>query len=117
MKQLHEKIIQLFQIVVVIITYKGYNLNKYNFHIERIFSTMNKFELKDVYTVSEASCVWGINVETIKNKLKPSKTPQKKIDSMINRGLIKYYAKTDKERKEWIITKSAMQEWFGDPKK
>ena len=34
------------------------------------------------------------------------------IENMLRKGLIKYYQKPDGKRKEWIISKQAMNEWF-----
>lgn len=62
-------------------------------------------------TPNEAAFRWGINQETVKNKLKPSLN-QKQISEMIDRGLIKSFVRPDGSRKEWIISIEAMNIWF-----
>jgi len=37
---------------------------------------------------------------------------QKEIDEMIERGLIKYFVKSNGERREWIVSEQAMSIWF-----
>lgn len=71
-------------------------------------------EIDRYMTPSEAAFRWGIPQETVKNKLKPSLN-REQIDDMIERGLIKYFQHPDGQRREWIITDKAMEEWF--PKK
>jgi hypothetical protein len=67
-------------------------------------------------TPAEAAFRWGISVETLKNKLKPSITSEEEINRMIDRGLIKYFTKPGGKNKQWIISIQAMYEWFGKPK-
>ena len=75
-------------------------------------------EIDNYMTVSEAADLWGVPRETIKNKLKPSmKSLWAETEIMIEKGLLKYYQKEGNQRREWIITKAAMVEWFGEPKK
>ncbi len=63
---------------------------------------------------SEAAHRWGVSLETVKNKLKPSVVGQESIDRLIDQGLIKYFQKPDGKRKEWIISVQAMEYWFGE---
>ncbi|GJM84114.1 hypothetical protein HMSSN139_66100 [Paenibacillus sp. HMSSN-139] len=65
-------------------------------------------------TPAEAAYQWGIPQETVKSKLKPS--INKKLDDMIDRGLIKYFQHPEGKRREWIISADAMKEWFGEKK-
>lgn len=67
--------------------------------------------INNYMTISEAAEKWGVNVETVKNKLKPSLVGQEKINEMLNKGLIKCYSKSG-TRNEWIISQKAMKEWF-----
>ena len=53
-------------------------------------------------TPNEASYRWGINQETVKNKLKPSLN-KKEIEQMEKDGLIRFVREEDK-RKIYIIT-------------
>ncbi|WP_117161355.1 helix-turn-helix domain-containing protein [Paraliobacillus sp. X-1268] len=68
-------------------------------------------EINNYMTPAEAAYRWGKNQETVKNKLKPSLNSE--LDQMIKRGLIKYYQKPDGQRREWIVSVQAMEEWFG----
>lgn len=73
--------------------------------------------IDDYMTVSEAAHRWGISKETVKNKLKPSIVKQEVIDEMVDQGLIKYFQNPGSNRREWIISKKAMEKWFGDIKR
>lgn len=70
--------------------------------------------INDYMTPAEAAYRWGIPQETVKSKLKPS--INKKLDDMIDRGLIKYFQHPEGKRREWIISADAMREWFGKKK-
>ncbi|MGH1048806.1 DNA-binding protein, partial [Bacillus mycoides] len=57
--------------------------------------------------------------ETIKNKYSPSLMNEKQINDlerMLQEGLVKYFLYPKGKRKEWIISRQAMYEWFGEPK-
>jgi len=62
-------------------------------------------------TPSEAAHRWGLSPETVKSKLKPSLNKDQ-ISDMLNRGLIKYFQHPEGQRREWIVSKEAMEEWF-----
>lgn len=69
-------------------------------------------------TVAEAAYRWGLPQETVKSKLKPSiKSYKEQTDQMLKDGLIKFFQKPGGQRKEWIISIQAMEQWFGEPKK
>ena len=72
--------------------------------------------INDYMTPNEASYRWRIKQETVKNKLKPSLN-KKEIEAMEKEGLIKSFVRPNRKRKEWIISKKAMYQWFGDPNK
>ncbi|MEB4887654.1 DNA-binding protein [Priestia megaterium] len=77
-------------------------------------------EIEKYMTPLEASYLWGVPRETLKNKYSPStlsKKRQEELNNMIDQGLVKFFKHPDRERKEWIISKQAMIKWFGDPKK
>lgn len=69
-------------------------------------------EIKNYMTPNEAAYRWGLNQETVKNKLKPSLNKEE-IEQMEKDGLIKSFVKPEGKRKEWIISKDAMEKWFG----
>lgn len=71
-------------------------------------------DINNYMTPSEAAHRWGISLETVKNKLKPSIAGQESIDQLIDKGLIKYFQKPGGKRKEWIISVQAMKYWFGE---
>ena len=74
-------------------------------------------EIDKYMTVTEAADRWGIPVETLKNKLKPSMASSwAQTEQMIAEGLLKYYQKDGGNRK-WIISEAAMIRWFGEKKK
>ncbi|WEA47195.1 DNA-binding protein [Priestia aryabhattai] len=77
-------------------------------------------EIEKYMTPLEASYLWGVPRETLKNKYSPStlsKKRQEELNNMIDQGLVKFFKHPDRERKEWIISKQAMIKWFGNPKK
>lgn len=69
-------------------------------------------EIDNYMTPNEAAYRWGINQETVKNKLKPSLNKEE-IEKMQSEGLIKSFVRPDGKRKEWIISVKAMEIWFG----
>lgn len=73
-------------------------------------------KIDNYMTPNEASYRWGINQETVKNKLKPS-INKEEIERMEKDGLIKSFVRPNGKRKEWILSKDAMYQWFGEPKK
>ncbi|MEH6933521.1 DNA-binding protein [Bacillus sp. JJ783] len=76
-------------------------------------------EIDKYMTPSEAAFYWGILRETIKNKYSPSLMNEKQINDlerMLQEGLVKYFLHPEGKRKEWIISRQAMYEWFGEPK-
>lgn len=68
-------------------------------------------EIDKYMTPSEAAYRWGVNQETVRNKLKPS--INKNIEESIEQGLIKFFQHPDGKRREWIISDQAMELWFG----
>ena len=69
-------------------------------------------KIDDFMTVSEAAYRWNIPLETVKNRLKPS--VNKDLNKMIDEGLVKYFQKPNSRMKSWIISKQAMEIWFGE---
>ncbi|MBU4642282.1 DNA-binding protein [Bacillus toyonensis] len=77
-------------------------------------------EIEKYMTPMEASFTWGIPRETLKAKYSPSSMNQQQAEDlqrMLDEGLIKYFLQSEGKRKEWIISRQAMYEWFGAPKK
>lgn len=57
-----------------------------------------KYTLEQIMTIPEAAERFGINVQTLKNKMKPSVVGQDRIDEWVTNGLIRQSSKT------WLIT-------------
>lgn len=80
-------------------------------------------EIDKYMFLQEASLNWGIPYETVKNKVKPSLANPEQIESMLERGLIKYFEPPrnpnrtyKRDQKTWLVSITAMYEWFGEPK-
>lgn len=73
----------------------------------------SSFDIDDYMSPNEAAYRWGINQETVKNKLKPSLN-ETEITKMEEEGLIKSFVRPGGQRREWIITADAMKHWFGE---
>lgn len=67
--------------------------------------------INDYMTPNEAADRWGIKIETLKERLKPSRN--KNLDELIAEGLIKHYKPEGKARGEWIISKDFMERFYG----
>ncbi len=72
-------------------------------------------KIDDYMTPNEAAHRWGKNTDTVKSKLKPSLNKDE-IENMIAQGLIKYFIEPGKKNRSWIISKAAMEYWFGKEK-
>lgn len=72
-------------------------------------------KINNYMTRAEAAYRWGINIETLKNKLKPSLNKEE-IATMEKEGLIKSFVEPGKKMRSWIITTDAMKIWFGKEK-
>jgi hypothetical protein len=59
--------------------------------------------INDFMSIAEAAERYGINQQTLKNKLKPSVVGQERIDQWVADGLIRLSAKT------WIISTDFME--------
>ena len=57
-----------------------------------------KYTLNEVMTIVEAAERYNLNVQSLKNKFKPSIVGQDRIDSWAREGLIKQSGKT------WLLT-------------
>lgn len=66
-----------------------------------------KYELNEIMTITEASELYNINLQTLKGKFKPSIVGQNKIDIWKREQLIRQSGKT------WLITPEFMYEVFG----
>lgn len=62
-------------------------------------------------TPNEAAYRWGIKIERLKEKLKPSRNNEE-IERMVKDGLIKYFIEPGKKNRSWIISDKAMKVWF-----
>lgn len=72
-------------------------------------------KINNYMTPSEAAHRWGINTETLKNKLKPSLN-KNEIMQMKKEGLIKSFIEPGKRNRSWIISVKAMEKWYGKEK-
>lgn len=90
-------------------------LHAYIESIESCYEVFGRssFGIENYMSPNEAAYRWGINQETVKNKLKPSLN-KKEIDEMEKKGLIKSFVRPGGKRREWIITSDAMKHWFGE---
>lgn len=71
-------------------------------------------DIDNYMTVHEAAHKYNVNLNTLKEKLKPSRNKDQ-IESMVEDGLIKYFIEPGKKNRSWIISTAAMEKWF--PKK
>ena len=71
-----------------------------------ITPSTRKYALDEIYTTSEASEVFNININTIKSKFKASLVGQDRIDEWINDGLIRQSGST------WLISRRFIEENF-----
>lgn len=69
-------------------------------------------KINDYMSPSEAAYRWGVSENTLKERLKPSRRG-KDFDSLIEKGLIKYFIKPGGKRAEWIITREFMEKFHG----
>lgn len=60
--------------------------------------------INDYMTIAEAADRYGVNQQTLKNKLKPSVVGQDKIDGWVKDELIRLSATT------WIVTTDFMEQ-------
>ena len=69
-------------------------------------------DIQNYMTPNEAAFRWGVNTETVKNKLKMSLNKDE-IELMQKEGLIKSFIEPGKKNRSWIVTTQAMEKWFG----
>lgn len=69
-------------------------------------------KINDYMTINEAAYRWDININTLKQRLKPSRNAEQ-IERLKKDGLIKSFKRPDAQRNEWIISRSAMELWYG----
>ncbi len=72
-------------------------------------------KINDYMTPNEASYRWGVHQERLKEKLKPSRNAEE-IDQLKREGLIKSFKRPEGKRNEWIISREAMELWYGKEK-
>lgn len=68
-------------------------------------------EIDKYMTPAEAAYRYDISINTIKERLKPSRNSEQ-IDEMVKEGLIKFFVEPGKVNRSWIITSDAMEKWF-----
>lgn len=77
--------------------------------------TQKRKEIDNYMTVSEAAYRWEVSENTLKQRLKPYR--HKKLDELINSGLLKYFKHPERKRREWIISREFMEMYYGEEKK
>lgn len=70
-------------------------------------------DIQNYMTPNEAAYRWGVNTETVKNKLKMS-VNKAEIELMESQGLIKSFIEPSGKNRSWIVTVQAMEIWFGE---
>lgn len=68
--------------------------------------TNKKYTLDEIMTIKEASERFNINLQTMKNKLKPSIVGQERIDEWVSEGLIRQSGTT------WLLTEKFIENNF-----
>ncbi len=68
-------------------------------------------KINDYMTPNEAAERWDIKIETLKERLKPSRN--RNLDELIQKGLVKHYKPVGKQRGEWIISREFMEKYYG----
>ncbi|AUB67221.1 hypothetical protein CSW12_30790 (plasmid) [Bacillus cereus] len=76
-------------------------------------------EIEKYMFLMEASIKHDIPYETMKSRVKPSRANAQQLDSMINRGIIRYFEPPRDSNKtyqrtprQWLVTDIAIKEWF-----
>jgi len=67
-------------------------------------------KINDYMTINEAAYRWDVNIETLKQRLKPSRNKQ--LDDLIKDGYVKYFKHPNKARGEWIISRDFMEKYY-----
>lgn len=80
-------------------------------HIPKRMMTMTKRPIDDYMTPAEAAYRWGVNQDAVKNRLKSSQN--KRLADQLDEGIVKYFQGPGSQRKNWIITATAMERWYG----
>ncbi|MCG5104465.1 DNA-binding protein [Oceanobacillus alkalisoli] len=68
-------------------------------------------EIDKYMTPAEAAYRWGIKIERLKERLKPSRNNEE-IEQMVKDGQIKYFIEPGKKNRSWIISTDAMEKWY-----
>lgn len=69
-----------------------------------------KKEINNYMTPNEAAYRYGVKIEALKERLKPSRN--KNLDQFIDDGLIKYFKHPEKARGEWIVSSEFMEKYY-----
>lgn len=67
--------------------------------------------INNYMSVKEAAYRWGVKVPALREKLNIKRRPALQDD--LDRGLVKYFKSDENAYGEWIISKKAMEEWYG----
>jgi len=76
---------------------------------------MNK-TIDDYMTVKEAAFRWGVEARTLRERLNAKRRPA--VMEEMEQGLLKYFKSPEAKYGDWIISREAMEKWYGEePKK
>lgn len=66
---------------------------------------MKKYKLDEVFTMSEAAERYGINLDTLKSRLKPSLVGSSRLEEWQKQGIIRKSGKT------WLLTEDFIKKF------
>lgn len=67
--------------------------------------------INNYMSVKEAAYRWGVKVPALREKLNIKRRPA--LQDNLDQGLVKYFKSDENAYGEWIISKKAMEEWYG----
>ena len=87
------------------------------FIINRYWREINVTNRIDNYmTLKEAAWRWNIDPRTLREKLNIKRRPALQKD--LDEGLVKYFKLPEAKYGDWIISRDAMESWYGlEPEK
>lgn len=78
---------------------------------------MTNRTIDDYMTVKEAAYRWGVELRTLRERLNGKRRPDA-LKEELEHGLLKYFKAPDAKYGDWIISREAMEKWYGpEPEK